>query len=169
VILMMIDQEWRDHLAAMDDLRESVWTASYEQKEPLVVYQRMASQGFQELMDNIHRLVFQHYFLTEVVVAPQLQAGPRVFFQKQSPEEYQEAERQRMEAQANAGQPTGEGGGAAGAGGAPPRVPRPVTVKREAPKVGRNDPCPCGSGKKYKNCHGAPNRLAGTMPFGDKS
>ena len=169
VILMMIDQEWRDHLAAMDDLRESVWTASYEQKEPLVVYQRLASQGFQELMDNIHRLVFQHYFLTEVVVAPQMQAGPRVFFQKQSPEEYQEAERQRMEAQANAGQPAGEGGEATGASGAPPRVPRPATVKREAPKVGRNDPCPCGSGKKYKNCHGAPNRLAGTMPIGDKS
>jgi len=173
VVLLTIDGDWRDHLVAVDELRESVWTASYAQKEPLVEYQRIASEMFQDMVESLNRQVFQHYFLTQVVISPQQTSGPRIFFRKQTPDEFEAemAARQAAQAQAAHPAPAEEGGETAaphqgGGGAAPahrPAPPKPQTFRRETPKVGPNDPCPCGSGKKYKKCHGS-KQLAGTTP-----
>jgi preprotein translocase subunit SecA len=157
VILMTIDADWRDHLAAIDELRENIWTQAYSQKEPIVEYRRIASVMFADLLDDIYKEIFRHFFLTQVVLhQPQNQAAPRVFFQKQSPEEAA-AEMDRQQA-ARQGQQQSQ----------QERPPKQQTVKHDTPKVGRNEPCPCGSGKKYKNCCGR-KQLAETKVNPDPS
>ncbi|MFW6286818.1 MAG: SEC-C metal-binding domain-containing protein, partial [Candidatus Sumerlaeota bacterium] len=143
VVLQAIDNQWRDHLAGIDELREGIHLRSYAQLDPLIEYQREATYMFQEMMGDIQRLVLEHFFRMNVVAerqqASSVETGrgdlAAVGAESQQPET---AEDGAMAAgRPNSGQPR-----------------KPRTFVREEPKVGRNDPCPCGSGKKYKKCCG---------------
>jgi len=154
VILQVVDQRWREHLDAMDYLREGVHLRAMAQKDPLVEYQHEGHIMFQELGLAIHE---------EVVLT--------LFHAQLAPEEADELQRAQQandgrmqyehESLAGADAIAAAGGGAtatmAVAGGATTTTagaPKPI-VKSERDNIGRNDPCWCGSGKKFKKCHGA--------------
>jgi preprotein translocase subunit SecA len=143
VYLLTLDTLWQDHLLDMDHLKEGIGLAGYGHRDPLVEYKKEARVLFDELEYRIYSDAVAHIFRIHV-------ADPK-----------QEAlERRRR---AIRGVRLGRGGGprtaSASDGGPEPLRPseddKPVTFKREAAKVGRNDPCPCGSGKKFKKCCGA--------------
>jgi preprotein translocase subunit SecA len=139
ILLRVVDQAWKDHLLALDHLKEGIGLRGYGQRDPKQEYKKESYELFQSMKERIEDTAIRNLFRLEPVSEEQLAA-----------------ERRRR---ASAPAPTAARPGAgASAFGAPPRqaVPqRPVTVKRDGDKVGRNDPCPCGSGKKYKKCHGA--------------
>ncbi len=155
VVINAIDHHWQEHLTEMENLRQSVGLRSYGQKDPLVEYKSEAYKYFEELMNNVRLQICTGLFRsasniesfenmlsllsrtaravgpTDAPAAPRLQTNTTV-----------------------------TGGGTSAAPAAAP-TPEPeiqlpkITIRREVPKVGRNEPCPCGSGKKFKNCHGA--------------
>jgi preprotein translocase subunit SecA len=128
VMLRTIDTLWKDHLLAMDSLREGIGLRGYGQKDPLLEYKREGFDMFAGMMDRLKRDVLEHLFRVQVVQGEQ--PPPAVVRPRRPPPL------------------TLNRGEVAPAG--PAR-----TVRRAGDKVGRNDPCPCGSGKKYKKCHGA--------------
>ncbi|WP_129141935.1 preprotein translocase subunit SecA [Modicisalibacter coralii] len=144
VMLQVLDTRWKEHLQTMDHLRRGIHLRGYAQKNPKQEYKREAFELFQNLLANIKHDVTR--ILSHVQVRRQ--------------EEVEELERQRRESlereQAAATQRHDELGDAAADGDAADdaEASPAQTVRREGPKVGRNDPCPCGSGKKYKQCHG---------------
>ena len=139
IMLTVLDQRWKEHLASMDHLRQGIHLRAYAQKQPKQEYKREAFELFQSLLDNINRDVVR--LLSRV--------------QLEREQDVEEMERRRREEQArrmrfqhaSANALDGEADGRAGPG-------RPETFVREERKVGRNARCPCGSGKKYKHCHG---------------
>lgn len=141
VTLALIDENWKEHLRYMDELKESVQAAAFEQKDPLVIYKMEAYNLFEELVYKINREVSSWILGGKIMIeAPQDVREARVektdlsrLRTSRSPEE--EAARKAAE----------------GAGGGTQVV---ETYVRTEKKIGRNDPCPCGSGKKYKQCHG---------------
>ena len=148
--LQMIDTDWQDHLLAIDELREGIGLRSYAQKDPLVEFTRDATAAFEDFMLRVNKNVFQTFFRAQPVSeeeARQRQRVQRMVTQKASA--LSPAEAQAAAQQAKAGQQEKR-----------PQRPRTGlgTYRRETPKVGRNDPCPCGSGKKYKDCHGDPKQ-----------
>jgi preprotein translocase subunit SecA len=153
VVINAIDHHWQEHLTEMENLRQSVGLRSYGQKDPLVEYKSEAYKYFEELMNNVRLQICTGLFRsasniesfenmlsllsrtaravgpTDAPAAPRLQTSTTV---------------------------TGGGTAAAPEAAPEPEVQLPkITIRRDTPKVGRNDPCPCGSGKKFKNCHGA--------------
>lgn len=142
MILSSIDSNWRDHLLVIDELREAAWLNSYAQRDPLTEFQKNATLQFEDMMYQINKTSFEHVFRATISHRGEPSATSRVSYQKD------EADTTIAEKSRQA-----EGGGAAG-----PAEPakKPVTFRRDQAKVGRNDPCPCGSGKKFKKCHGAP-------------
>jgi preprotein translocase subunit SecA len=138
VTLSIIDDKWKEHLRAMDELKESVQAASFEQKDPLVVYKMEAYNLFENLV-----------FLINEEVTSYLSKGTIVF---QDGRTLEEAHEQRTDLSRTSTNRSEEAARAAAnkAG----RRKKIETFKRTEKKVGRNDPCPCGSGKKYKHCHG---------------
>ncbi len=155
VMLHVLDQLWKDHLANMDYLRQGIHLRGYAQKQPKQEYKRESFELFTELLDRIKQEVVK--ILTRVKV--------------QAPEDVAAVDEQRRSsgemsfqhpsaAAPAAPPPQGMPGGATGAApGAPPgtgpSAPQPAQpFVRDGRKVGRNEPCPCGSGKKYKQCHG---------------
>ncbi|MDX2170729.1 MAG: SEC-C metal-binding domain-containing protein [Deltaproteobacteria bacterium] len=136
VLLQTIDQLWKEHLLNMDHLKEGIGLRGYAQKNPLQEYQKEGFAMFEDMIDRIHADAVQKVFTVQAVRQEELQRL--------------EQRRQPQEAQM-----TMSGGGEAPR----PVASRPGAARRaggvEAPKAGRNDPCPCGSGKKYKKCHGA--------------
>jgi preprotein translocase subunit SecA len=153
VVLRRIDDNWRDHLLAIDDLRESIGWRGYAQLDPLIEYQKEASLMFEELMFNTHKEVLEHFFLTQ----------PAIQLEQQPPDQQirgMEARKATLEETLPSGPPpqeelSDEEIEADGNGGRPPAQRPQNQPFRAAPKVGRNDPCPCGSGKKYKKCCGS--------------
>jgi len=151
ITLALIDDQWKDHLRAMDDLRHSVQMASYEQKDPLLIYKFEAFELFRKMLLEINQHITSFLFRAGIPVqeAPP-QAAARMPRQHTDMSGYREnkaeidAAGQDYAADENDyyQEPT-----------AGPAVKRQPAVNVE-PKIGRNDPCPCGSGKKYKNCHG---------------
>jgi len=146
--LQAIDNRWLDHLESMEALREAVYLRSYGQKNPLLEYKLEGFDIFERMIEEIRRSIAQKLFLVRIQAAEERQVG-------QAP-----VTRTMNTMHADAAQ-FGSGGtttGNAGSGGrsAVDEASRPegVTVVRSGAKVGRNDPCPCGSGKKYKHCHG---------------
>ena len=129
-----IDDAWREHLREMDDLRQSVQNATYEQKDPLLIYKLESFQLFSKMLEDINRDVLA--LINKAFIAVR-QANPDAREQK-SKVDVNKLQASRMAAAAQAGQ--GERGKTA-----------PIKAEKT---VGRNDPCPCGSGKKYKHCHG---------------
>jgi len=154
IMLQILDQRWKEHLALMDHLRQGIHLRAYAQKQPKQEYKRESFELFQELLANIKRDVVR--LLSRVQI--------------EKPEAVEEAERKRREeaerrmrySHAEASALNTE----AQHDGAQPRSPqrrasaqrqgpvKPETFVRAERKVGRNEPCPCGSGRKFKHCHG---------------
>jgi preprotein translocase subunit SecA len=130
LLLQVIDQQWKDHLLNIDHLKEGIGLRGYGQRDPLVEYKKESFELFQEMMERIQDRVVKYLWRMEIVVEH---------------EEQQQAPRaQRMPPPKPKQQPMFFSSG----------QQETQTVKRKEAKVGRNDPCPCGSGKKYKKCHG---------------
>jgi preprotein translocase subunit SecA len=159
VILRRIDDMWRDHLLAIDDLRESIGWRGYAQLDPLVEYQKEASLMFEELMFNVHKEVLEHFFLTQPLIQqpePQTQnIGPvqarQATLEETLPGGAPPIPEEDLEEEI---EDDGRGPQHASPRGGRQRNVQPQMPFKNEPKVGRNDPCPCGSGKKYKKCHG---------------
>jgi preprotein translocase subunit SecA len=132
----VVDNAWKEHLASMDYLRQGIYLRGYAQQDPKQAFKRESFILFSTMLDRIK---------TEIV---QMLARIRV----RSEEEVaaMEAEQRRL-AERLQRQMLASGGGAPPA---PAAEEAPRAIPAEGPKVGRNDPCPCGSGKKYKHCHG---------------
>jgi len=153
VMLQQLDHHWKEHLAAMDHLRQGIGLRSYAQKNPKQEYKREAFEMFNTMLDQVMRGSISMLFRVQVKAADDLD---------DSAERRRAAEAmkfQHAEASALGGASQQAQGGSpqqAGRAAAAPRRDQPAvaTFKRDAAKVGRNEPCPCGSGKKYKQCHG---------------
>jgi preprotein translocase subunit SecA len=136
IMLNIIDAQWKDHLLSLDHLKQGIGLVGYGQKDPLVEYKKQSFDLFQEMLDRIDTTTIRSLFNLQVVA-----------------EEPPEALRQRrMPRRSTSLTFTGPNQGAAPAGEEAGKV---KTVVRDQPKVGRNELCPCGSGRKYKKCHGA--------------
>jgi len=145
IILATIDQAWQEHLRELDDLRQSVRNAQYEQKDPLLIYKFEAFELFSAMIDKVNKDVVATLMKAHIPIR-----DPRNVQRAAAPKKM---DLSKFEANKDDtpgyNDPSGGGKGKDGQ----TRVPQPVRVEK---KVGRNDPCPCGSGKKYKNCHGRP-------------
>jgi preprotein translocase subunit SecA len=134
IMLNIIDAQWKDHLLSLDHLKQGIGLVGYGQKDPLVEYKKQSFDLFQEMLDRIDTTTIRSLFNLQIVA-------------EQPPETL----RQRRARRSTSMTFTGPNQGAAAAGEEDGKV---KTVVRDQPKVGRNEPCPCGSGKKYKKCHG---------------
>jgi preprotein translocase subunit SecA len=151
IILNAIDRLWQEHLYAMDALREAVYLRAYGQKDPLVEYKTEAYDMFLELMGNIKNEVLHNLFRsTSNLLAFEhfLAALPQNLLSQDTATPTPKGAGMRMMQTQTASSGSGSGGGAE------PELELELPIRRELPKVGRNDPCPCGSGKKFKNCCG---------------
>ncbi|MFW5712004.1 MAG: preprotein translocase subunit SecA [Spirochaetota bacterium] len=137
--LRQIDQRWQDHLDELEALREAVYLRTYGQKNPLLEYKLEGFDIFDTLIYNIRTQIAR--MVVNVEIKQPEQASRR-----------QPVAAARTASHTQLGQFAGGAPAAGGGGGA--SQPQGAQVKRTVPKVGRNDPCPCGSGKKYKHCHG---------------
>ena len=144
ITLAVIDNAWKEHLRAMDDLKESVQNASYEQKDPLLIYKLESFNLFDQLLVRISQEIVSFLNKGHIPVAEEPQNQVREAQLPQSDAKKLTTGRQEV---AGGGRQVTQGG----------KGSQPIRVEK---KVGRNDPCPCGSGKKYKNCHGAPGATA---------
>ena len=135
-----IDSQWIDHLKTMDQLREGIHLRGYGQKDPKIEYKKEGYNYFVQIMERIAQNVGTKLYRVRLKSE---EAAP----QEKLPE-FKRKER-RMVAQ------HAQSSAAAASSNGAPAEEKPKTVRREEPKVGRNEPCPCGSGKKYKKCHGA--------------
>jgi preprotein translocase subunit SecA len=147
IMLQVVDQLWKDHLLAIDHLKEGIGLRGYGQRDPLVEYKKESFELFTIMKERIEDQIVQYLFRLQPVPAGESPAES---------EAEEEQPRARRSAVAPARRPARQlnySYGSAASGGSDARV---ETIHRKEPKVGRNDPCPCGSGKKYKKCHGAP-------------
>ncbi|MCB9093527.1 MAG: preprotein translocase subunit SecA [Halobacteriovoraceae bacterium] len=135
VLLSTFDSHWKDHLLAMDHLKEGIGLRSYGQKDPLIEYKREAFALFERMKEEIKRSIVETIFSIRLYTREEVEEMKRQ--QEAELKAKLEHSRQLAEAQKRA-----EEG-------------KKTPYKRNENKVGRNDPCPCGSGKKYKHCHGA--------------
>ena len=152
-LLESIDVNWKEHLLAMDHLKEGINLRGYAQRDPKVEYQREAFAMFQEMGQRIRSRAVQQLFRV-VFETPTPEQMDQLRAREEARRRAAERRMQEQHAAASAGMAGGASGMAEVARASEERG-RPQTVVRDAPKVGRNDPCPCGSGKKYKKCCGA--------------
>jgi preprotein translocase subunit SecA len=173
IMLQIVDQQWKEHLRDLDHLKEGIGLRGYGQRDPLVEYKKESYQLFTDMKARIEEEIVMYLFRLRPVLESDAPAGdpaaarrpaaPRPAARRPSQMIMNNPGADRVPAFAAA-----RSGGAMTATAEPmpsgPGGPRPArtggddvvkTVRREEPKVGRNDPCPCGSGKKYKKCHGA--------------
>ena len=137
ITLMLIDEHWKEHLREMDDLKQSVQNATYEQKDPLLIYKFESFQLFKTMLDKVNRDVLA-FLLKAHIPLREAQRDPISVRQEQRKKtDLTNMRTSRQDLATSSGEPKTQG---------------PVHVEK---RVGRNDPCPCGSGKKFKNCHGA--------------
>ena len=131
ITLYQIDEHWKEHLREMDDLKQSVQNASYEQKDPIVIYKIESYNLFAEMLETLYKDVLS--FLLRAFIPLRDEAPTRAAQPRRT--DMSQMQTRRTDLVTNGEQ----------------RSNTPIRVEK---KVGRNDPCPCGSGKKYKNCHG---------------
>jgi preprotein translocase subunit SecA len=155
VMLTVVDGAWKDHLASMDYLRQGIYLRSYAQVDPKKEYKREAFRLFQDMLERIKRELVQT--LARVRIRSEEEVAALEAEQRRAAEaramEFQHAQTTGFDSSPQPGGGDGEHAGAAAGEVATATAP----VVRSGPKIGRNDPCPCGSGKKYKHCHGALN------------
>lgn len=137
VTLAIIDEQWKDHLREMDDLKQSVQNVHLEQKDPLLVYKLEAFELFQGLLDRVNRQTLEMIFKGQILTNDPDQVREQKQVKKAAPK-YNES----------------RGASEASGGAQQKKEPKKLEPVRVGEKVGRNDPCPCGSGKKFKQCHG---------------
>ncbi|MFB6317404.1 preprotein translocase subunit SecA [Saccharicrinis sp. FJH54] len=140
ILLLYIDEEWKEHLRELDDLRQSVQNATYEQKDPLLIYKFESFNLFKTMIGEVNRNAITTLMRAQIPT--------------REPEQVREAVERRSDmSKYNTRKDEVAAGGRSG--GEDPDQPKPKAQPvRVDKKVGRNDPCPCGSGKKYKQCHG---------------
>jgi preprotein translocase subunit SecA len=133
-ILMVIDDLWKEHLREMDDLKQSVQTATYEQKDPLLIYKFESFELFKTMIGRVNREVVSTLMKGHIPIRDSSQVREAEQRRRLDMSRYETSRRNEMMANTKEQQ-----------------KPQPVKVEK---KTGRNEPCPCGSGKKYKHCHG---------------
>jgi len=153
ITLVVIDDAWKDHLRAMDDLKQSVQTAYLEQKDPLVIYKIESYNLFRNMSEELNKNIVS--FLCHSAIPQQQEAGDRPMHLKEGHQEKTDLSKLRANKEAvdRAGQDYAANERDKFEPGGEEVAVKQAPVKA-APKIGRNDPCPCGSGKKYKHCHG---------------
>ena len=141
VVLATIDDAWKEHLREMDELKQSVQNATYEQKDPLLIYKFESFELFKTVISKVNKDVVSTLMKGHIPI--------------QDPDQVKEAQRRRQvdmsryrTSKSDFSQYSSTGGGSG------PEKNQKIDPVRVEKKVGRNDPCPCGSGKKYKQCHG---------------
>lgn len=156
--VQIIDKKWLDQLEALEALREAVGLRSYGSKNPLTEYKLDGFNMFDEMLDSIRNIVMSRVFKVRIQLSPEaLEARRRAAMQAQRNMNAQHSEAENITQQAR---PVSSMNGALARRQAGSSITaqhtqgQSVTVRRTSPKIGRNDPCPCGSGKKYKNCCG---------------
>ena len=154
IMLNVVDQNWKEHLARMDYLRQGIHLRGYAQKQPKQEYKREAFELFSDMLDKVKlevvTLLARVRIRSEEEIAAMEAEEKRQIEARLRQAEFQHAESGGYGADEEAGTPDYQHGDRPQQGA----MPRPQTVVRDGAKVGRNDPCPCGSGKKYKHCHG---------------
>ena len=154
VVINAIDHHWQEHLTEMEDLRKSIGLRSYGQKDPLVEYKGEAYKYFEELMNNVRLQICTGLFRS----ASNLESFENMLALLSRTAHAVGPADAPAPAAPQITTTVTSSGPAVGPNGAQPEqeivLPK-VTIRRETPKVGRNEPCPCGSGKKFKSCHGA--------------
>jgi preprotein translocase subunit SecA len=154
IMLQIVDAQWKDHLYSLDHLKEGIGLRGYGQRDPLVEYKKESFALFQAMKDRIEEEIVRYLWRLTPIIGDD--AGSAAVPRPQAP---------KRPPQLTMNSPSAAASSPFGAirGGSAPDAPRPARtggddvikqVKRDEPKVGRNDPCPCGSGKKYKKCHG---------------
>ncbi|MEE4278260.1 MAG: preprotein translocase subunit SecA [Halieaceae bacterium] len=157
IMLQVLDTLWKEHLATMDQLRQGIHLRAYAQKNPKQEYKRESFELFQALLSNLKHEVVK--FLSHVQIQRRDEAAKIEQQRREAAEkarlafQHAEASAMQQEAAAQAGPNNPPNDPHSSGDGTAAEAAQPFT--REQPKVGRNEPCPCGSGKKYKHCHGA--------------
>ena len=145
VMLTVLDQSWKEHLARMDYLRQGIYLRGYAQKQPKQEYKKEAFELFSDMLENVKREVVTLLSRVRIRSDEEVQA-------------LEAAERQQVEARLSQSQFQHQDAGSYSADEEAAQVEAAqqgvAQLQRDEPKIGRNDPCPCGSGKKYKHCHG---------------
>jgi preprotein translocase subunit SecA len=144
VLLSVLDNHWREHLAALDHLRQGIHLRGYAQKNPKQEYKREAFDLFGNLVESVKLEVTRHLMTIRIPTREEVEQAERAQAPAVENVQYQHAGYE--EALAGTGDDA-----------APAPAPKPAPFVRQMGKIGRNDPCPCGSGKKYKHCHGKLN------------
>jgi preprotein translocase subunit SecA len=173
IMLQVVDGQWKDHLYSLDHLKEGIGLRGYGQRDPLVEYKKESFSLFQAMKDRVDEESVRYMWWLRPVLSDEGEAGvpaaprrpaPRQPPPRRPPLVLNDPAAETASAFAAARpQPAFAGAAAPAASGRSAPAPARVggddaavkTVRRDEPKVGRNDPCPCGSGKKYKKCHGA--------------
>jgi preprotein translocase subunit SecA len=157
-ILRVIDEHWRDHLYAMDSLKEGVGLRAYGQKDPLIEYKKEGFELFQSMLDEVNGDALRVMYRAQPTAEAEPQARPVAQVSARRPVTYSHAESSGI-AYSHAAQASQDGQTAERGAQVAERQGATLAGKQQpirvGPQVGRNDPCPCGSGKKYKKCHGA--------------
>ena len=142
--LSSIDGLWKEHLYELDQIKEGVGLQAYGQKDPLLIYKQQAFESFQNLLAQINKTALRLLYRTDIRLNDEPQQPMQNMQVRQaSAQNMAFAEGARSADAQRPSQPQA------------PQAGKTQPVVRDMPKVGRNDPCPCGSGKKYKHCHGA--------------
>ncbi len=162
LMLVTIDELWKEHLRELDQLRQSVQNAAYEQKDPLVIYKVESFHLFENMLSNLNSkavaaLMRGQIFVRQQAPAPSESGETAEAPRRPQPELKETREELPRRTNTNLRETKEDLPGQAAqqqAASARQNAPEKVMPAKAAPRVGRNDPCPCGSGKKYKNCHG---------------
>ncbi|MBR6746854.1 MAG: preprotein translocase subunit SecA [Muribaculaceae bacterium] len=156
ILLICIDELWKEHLRELDQLRQSVQNASYEQKDPLVIYKVESFHIFERMLSVLNNKAMSSLLRGQLYIQKQ-EASENNPEQGRRAPEVRQAMPERSNANSNMkatkDELPGQSEQRAAMNASHPQRTRPEPIK-VGPKVGRNDPCPCGSGKKFKNCHG---------------
>jgi preprotein translocase subunit SecA len=156
VLLRVVDEKWMDHIDAMDELRHGISMRAYAQRDPVIEYKFEGFDMFEQMTSSISQdalsLVLRTPFLKKQDVKRERVAEPLAEGQDESAQGGFSGNNQN--GRGRQGGPAGGARGGVNAGARVKGVAAPQAPARRMQKAGRNDPCPCGSGKKYKNCHG---------------
>jgi preprotein translocase subunit SecA len=156
IMLQIVDEQWKDHLYSLDHLKEGIGLRGYGQRDPLVEYKRESFDLFTAMKERVEEAMVRYVMWLRPVLNEEAPAAPRPVARRAAPITMNKAEAASAfgtaRAVATVDAPSGGRQGPTPARTGGDDVIK--TVRREEPKVGRNDPCPCGSGKKYKKCHG---------------
>jgi len=155
IMLQIVDAQWKDHLYSLDHLKEGIGLRGYGQRDPLVEYKKESFALFQDMKARIEEEMVRYLFHLRPVMNEEAPSKPRPAARRATPITMNNPASEAVPAFAGASRAAAPVGATASKPARTGGDDVVKTVRNEGPKVGRNDPCPCGSGKKYKKCHGA--------------